>query len=71
MELGPAAPALPPAVFVAVPAAIENLNVPTPLNDDSVTRQDVVVHPETPIVALAFPVLLGVIFPAVRVTDVA
>ena len=64
--LGPAAPAVFPAVSLAVPEAMEMPNVPSPLMLDSVTvRVDPL--PLTPTVAVAVPVVFNVTLPFARV----
>src|SRR5213083_3709749 len=62
VALGPAAGAVLPAVSVAVPAAMEIPRVPLPVRLESVTAR-VVPVPDTPIDAVAVPVVFSVISP--------
>ena len=62
VALGPAAGAPLPARSVAVPAAIEIPNVPSPVIPEIVTVRAEVPVPVTAIVPTAVPVVISVIF---------
>src|SRR5436189_262519 len=68
VALGPAAGAVLPAVSVAVPAAMEIPRVPLPVMLESVTVR-VVPVPDTPIDAVAVPVVFSVISPTASVLE--
>ena len=64
--VGPAAPAVLPAVSLAVPLAMEMPNVPSPVMLDNVTVR-VDPPPLTPTVAVAVPVVFNVTLPFAKV----